>query len=42
MNEINQDRQNLRDLSLEIVSTEQGIPIEDVIKSLNEQYQQQQ
>lgn len=42
MNEINQDRQNLRDLSLEIVSVEQGIPIEDVIKSLNEQYQQQQ
>ena len=42
MNEINQDRQNLRDLSLELVSVEQGIPVEQLIKNLQEQQGQQQ
>jgi hypothetical protein len=37
INEINNDRQKLRDLSLELVSAEQGIPIEDVVKQLESQ-----
>ena len=36
---INQDRQDLRDLSLEIVSTEQGIPVEQLVAQLNAQAQ---
>lgn len=38
MTEINEDRQKLRDLSLELVAAEQGIPVENVIKNLQEQY----
>jgi hypothetical protein len=34
MTELNQDRQTLRDVSLELVSAEQGIPIEQVISNL--------
>jgi len=41
MNEINQDRQNLRDISLEYVSAEQGIPVEQLIENLNRQQGQQ-
>jgi len=37
INEINHDRQTLRDLSLELVSAEQGIPIEDVLKKMEAQ-----
>ena len=39
--EINEDRQELRDLSLDLVSIEQGIPVEDLIASLNAQNQSQ-
>lgn len=42
MTEINQDRQNLRDASLELVSAEQGIPIEDFVANLKKQQSQQQ
>jgi hypothetical protein len=34
MTELNQDRQTLRDVSLELVSAEQGVPIEQVISNL--------
>lgn len=37
MTEINQDRQNLKDLSLELVSAEQGIPVEQLIEGLKKQ-----
>ena len=37
MKEINEDRQSLRDLSLELVSAEQGIPVEDLVEQLNRQ-----
>ncbi len=37
INEINTDRQSLRDLSLELVSEEQGIPIEEVVKRMESQ-----
>ena len=37
MKEINEDRQALRDLSLELVSAEQGIPVEDLVEQLNRQ-----
>lgn len=36
VNEINKDRQALKDISLELVSAEKGIDINDLIKSLNE------
>lgn len=36
INEINKDRQTLRDVSLELVSVEQGIPVEEVVKRMNE------
>ena len=36
INEINTDRQNLKDLSLELVAAEQGIDVNDLIKSLND------
>jgi hypothetical protein len=39
--EVNEDRQELRDLSLELVSIEQGIPVEDLVKSLEAQAQLQ-
>lgn len=38
MTEINEDRQVLRDLSLELVAAEQGIPVENVIENLQKQY----
>ncbi len=41
MKEINSDRQELRDLSLELVSIEQGIPVEELVASLNERAQNQ-
>lgn len=34
--EINEDRQQLKDLSLELVATEQGIDVNDLVKSLND------
>ena len=37
MKEINEDRQSLRDLSLELVSAEQGIPVEQLVEQLNRQ-----
>ena len=37
MQEINKDRQDLKDLSLELVSTEQGIPVEQLIEGLKRQ-----
>jgi hypothetical protein len=37
MKEINEDRQALRDLSLELVSAEQGIPVEQLVDQLNRQ-----
>jgi hypothetical protein len=33
--EVNKDRQDLRDLSLELVSTEQGISVENLVEALN-------
>ena len=33
--EINKDRQELKDLSLELVASEQGIKVEDLVESLN-------
>ena len=33
--EINQDRQNLKDVSLEIIATEKGIKVEDLVEALN-------
>jgi hypothetical protein len=41
INEINKDRQELRDLSLELISLEQGIPVEDVVRNLQKDMQQQ-
>lgn len=38
--EINQDRQNLKDISLELIATEKGINVEDLVESLNAQNQQ--
>lgn len=38
--EINQDRQNLKDVSLELIATEKGINVEDLVESLNAQNQQ--
>ncbi len=35
INEINKDRQDLRDLSLELVSAEQGIKVEDLVERIN-------
>lgn len=40
--EINNDRQTLRDLSLELVSAEQGIKVEDLVEAMNKHSQQQQ
>jgi hypothetical protein len=37
MQEINTDRQSLKDLSLELVSAEQGIPVEQLIEGLKKQ-----
>jgi hypothetical protein len=37
--EINKDRQELKDLSLELVSAEQGIKVEDLVEALNKQQQ---
>ena len=37
MQEINNDRQGLKDLSLELVATEQGIPVEQLIEGLRQQ-----
>lgn len=37
MQEINNDRQQLKDLSLELVATEQGIPVEKLIEGLRQQ-----
>lgn len=37
MQEINNDRQGLKDLSLELVAAEQGIPVEQLIEGLNRQ-----
>jgi hypothetical protein len=37
MQAINNDRQQLRDLSLELVSMEQGIPVEQLIEGLKKQ-----
>lgn len=42
MTEINNDRQTLRDLSLELVSVEQGIPVEELIKGLQREQQEYQ
>ena len=39
MTEINTDRQTLRDLSLELVSVEQGIPVEQLIEGLQREQQ---
>ena len=39
MTEINSDRQLLRDLSLELVSVEQGIPVEKLIENLQREQQ---
>jgi hypothetical protein len=38
--EINQDRQNLKDVSLEIIATEKGIRVEDLVEALNASNQQ--
>jgi len=38
MTEINEDRQKLRDISLELVAAEQGIPVANVIENLQKQY----
>ena len=35
--EINKDRQTMRDLSLELVSTEQGIPVEQLLHRLEQE-----
>ncbi len=40
--EINKDRQTLKDLSLELVSAEQGIKVEDLVEAMNRHSQQQQ
>jgi hypothetical protein len=42
MTEINNDRQTLRDLSLELVSVEQGIPVEELIAGLQREQQEYQ
>lgn len=42
MTEINTDRQTLRDLSLELVSVEQGIPVEELIAGLQREQQEYQ
>ena len=42
MTEINNDRQKLRDLSLELVSVEQGIPVEELIAGLQREQQEYQ
>jgi hypothetical protein len=38
--EINTDRQELKDLSLDLVASEQGIKVEDLVASLNKMQQQ--
>lgn len=38
--EINTDRQEMRDISLELVSVEQGIPVEQLVQQLNAEQQQ--
>ena len=40
--EINQDRQHLKDISLELIATEKGIKVEDLVASLNAQNSQNQ
>ena len=42
MQEINQDRQNLRDASLEVTAAEQGIPVEDLVAQFQAAQAQQQ
>lgn len=42
MQEINQDRQDIRDISLDLTAAEQGIEVEDLIKSIQAQQQQPQ
>jgi len=37
MKELNEDRQELRDLSMELVAAEQGISVEQLQKSLENQ-----
>jgi hypothetical protein len=37
MKELNEDRQELRDLSLEVVAAEQGIEVEELVKRMNSQ-----
>ena len=37
MKEVNEDRQNLRDLSLELVAAEQGIEVETLVERINQQ-----
>jgi len=36
INEINKDRQELRDISLELHSAETGVPVEQIVKAYNE------
>lgn len=38
MQEINKDRQTLKDVSLELVATEQGITVENLVQNLNKEY----
>jgi|NOAtaT_7_FD_contig_81_63094_length_2662_multi_3_in_0_out_0_3 hypothetical protein len=40
--EINKDRQSLKDISLELVSAEQGIKVEDLVEAMNKHAQSQQ
>ena len=40
MKEVNEDRQELRDLSMELVAAEQGIEVEDLMKKLESQQNQ--
>ena len=42
MQEINQDRQDLRDASLELTAAEQGISVENLVEAYNKAQQQQQ
>jgi hypothetical protein len=42
INDINQDRQNLRDVSLELVAAEKGIPVETLVSELQKEQQMQQ
>lgn len=37
MKEVNEDRQHLRDISLELVAAEQGIEVETLVERLNQQ-----